>query len=151
MGSGNLERAKLYGGKLCKIALAAGVLSGIFLLVCSPLIFMMAWNLSDRAINDLQGMLFVCSYYLTGKAINSTVIGGIFCAGGDTKFGFLCDTVTMWVIIVPIGLLAAFVWKLPVLWVYFLLNLDEFVKLPAVYRHYKKYKWVKNLTEENRL
>lgn len=37
--------------------------------------------------------------------------------------------------------------KLPVLWVYFLLNLDELVKLPAVYRHYKKYAWVKNLTK----
>lgn len=32
--------------------------------------------------------------------------------------------------------------------VYFLLNLDEFVKLPAVYRHYKKYQWVRNLTRE---
>ena len=54
----------------------------------------------------------------------------------------------MWMIIVPIGLLAAFVFKLPVLAVYFLLNLDEFVKLPAVYRHYKKYQWVRNLTRE---
>ena len=77
-----------------------------------------------------------------------TVVAGIFCAGGDTKFGFLCDTVTMWIIIVPVGLLAAFVFKLPVLAVYFLLNLDEFVKLPAVYRHYKKYQWVRNLTRE---
>lgn len=30
--------------------------------------------------------------------------------------------------------------------VYFIVNLDEIVKLPAVYRHYKKYKWVKDLT-----
>ena len=33
-----------------------------------------------------------------------------------------------------------------VLAVYFLLNLDEWIKLPAVYRHYKQYKWVQNLT-----
>ncbi len=30
--------------------------------------------------------------------------------------------------------------------VYFVLNLDEIIKLPAVYRHYKKYIWVKDLT-----
>lgn len=30
--------------------------------------------------------------------------------------------------------------------VYFVLNLDEIVKLPVVYRHYKKYKWLRNLT-----
>ena len=31
--------------------------------------------------------------------------------------------------------------------VYFVLNLDELVKLPAVFKHYKQYKWLKNLTE----
>ena len=33
--------------------------------------------------------------------------------------------------------------------VYFLLNLDEMIKLPAVYRHYKKYQWVNNITRED--
>ena len=36
--------------------------------------------------------------------------------------------------------------KLPVMVVYFVLNLDEIIKLPVVYKHYKKYKWIKNLT-----
>jgi hypothetical protein len=36
--------------------------------------------------------------------------------------------------------------KVPILVVFFILNLDEMIKLPAVYKHYKKYKWVKNLT-----
>ena len=26
------------------------------------------------------------------------------------------------------------------------MNLDEIIKLPAVYKHYKKYNWVKDLT-----
>lgn len=37
--------------------------------------------------------------------------------------------------------------EIAVLMVYFVFNLDELVKLPAVFKHYKKYKWVKNLTE----
>lgn len=146
LGSGNLERAKEYGSKLCKLALAVGAVSGVVLLFFIPAIAGYSGNLNPQAQTYLRGMLFMCSYYLIGKSINMTVVAGIFCAGGDTKFGFLCDTVTMWLIIVPIGLLAAFVVKLPVLAVYFLLNLDEFVKLPAVYRHYKKYQWVRNLT-----
>ena len=52
----------------------------------------------------------------------------------------------MWCITVPLGMLAAFVLKLPVPAVYLIVNLDEMIKLPAVYRHYKKYKWVKDLT-----
>jgi Na+-driven multidrug efflux pump len=46
------------------------------------------------------------------------------------------------------GMIAAFVLKLPVLAVAFILTLDEFVKIPAVYKHYVKYKWVKNITRE---
>ena len=80
------------------------------------------------------------------KSINSTVIAGIFCAGGDSKFGFICDTITMWIITVPLGVITAFYFKVPVIVVYFIISLDEIVKLPAVYANYKKYNWVKNIT-----
>lgn len=148
LGCGNLEQAKEYGGKLCRISLAAGALSGIFLVGLSPLILRFVPDLSARAMGYLKIMLYICGYYLIGKSINSTVVAGIFCAGGDTRFGLMCDAVTMWMIIVPLGMAAAFWLRLPVLWVYFLLNLDEFVKLPAVCRHYRKYQWVRNLTNE---
>ena len=107
---------------------------------------LMVTDLSPQADTYLKGMLVMCSYYLVGKSVNSTTIAGIFCAGGDSKFGFLCDTVTIWCVTVPLGLMAAFVFHLPVLAVYFVINLDEIIKLPAVYLHYKKYQWVKNLT-----
>lgn len=106
----------------------------------------MAVDLSVQAEGYLKWMLVMCSCYMVGKSVNCTTIGGIFCAGGDSRFGFLCDTVTMWCIAVPAGCIAAFVFRLPVPVVYFIVNLDEMVKLPAVYKHYKKYKWVKNLT-----
>ena len=93
-------------------------------------------------------MLMMCSYYILGRSINSTLIGGIFSAGGDTKFGFICDTLTMWAFIVPVGFITAFVLDWPVMVVYFLLNLDEIIKLPAVFIHYRKYKWVKNIINE---
>ena len=46
------------------------------------------------------------------------------------------------------GFLAAFALKLPVMVVYCIVNLDEIVKIPAVYLHYKKYIWVRNITRE---
>ena len=145
LGAGKLELAKAYGRKLCKLSVICGIISGLFLLLVSPLILSVS-DLSDTANGYLKYMLFMCSYYMVGKSVNGTTIAGIFCAGGDSKFGFLCDTIAMWCITVPLGMIAAFVLKLPVLAVYFIINLDEIVKLPAVYRHYKKYKWVKDLT-----
>ena len=147
LGRGNLSLAKEYGGHLCRAALLAGAVSGGIILAGMPFLFTIAGNLSSQAQSYLKVMLYICSYCMIGKSINSTVVAGIFCAGGDTRFGLLCDAVTMWAIIIPIGWIAAFVIKLPVLTVYFLLNLDELVKLPAVYWHYKKYRWVRNLTQ----
>lgn len=147
LGRGDKDKAREYGDRLCHIAILIGVISGLIILVCSPLIVRFSGTLSIQAKEYLQSMLFICAYYMIGKSVNCTTISGIFCAGGDTKFGFFCDLITLWAVVVPIGALAAFVWKLPILVVYFLLNLDEIIKLPAVYIHYKKYHWVKNLTE----
>lgn len=148
LGTGELETAKKVGNKLFKLSVLAGVISGLVILILIPLIVSHSNTLSIQAKEYLQVMLVVCSYYIIGKSVNSTVISGIFCAGGDTKFGLICDIITMWIIVVPLGLVAAFVWKLPVLWVYILLNIDEIIKLPAVYIHYKKYNWVKNIIKE---
>ena len=149
LGKGDLDKAKQHGDQLCHLTILTGVISGIIILFCSPLVLKFAGTLTDQASTYLQYMLYICAYYIIGKAVNSTVIAGIFCAGGDTKFGLKCDLVTMWFIIVPLGLIAAFVLDLPVIVVYFLLNLDEMIKLPAVYRHYKKYNWVNNLTRKD--
>lgn len=145
LGAGNLERGKEYGSKLCHLGLVSGILSGVFIAAISPVI-VSAVNLTNTASHYLQIMLLMCVYYMVGRTMNCVVISGLFCAGGDTRFGFICDTVTMWCFIVPFGALAAFVLKLPVLGVFFLLNLDEIIKLPVVYKHYKKYNWVKDLT-----
>ena len=145
LGQGNLEKARSYGGRLCRISIVSGIISGLVLLALSPLILPVS-NLSDVSAGYLRGMLLICSYYMIGRAVNATTIAGIFCAGGDSRFGLLCDTIVMWVIAVPLGLISAFVLNLPVLAVYFVISLDEMVKLPAVYRHYKKYAWVKDLT-----
>ena len=146
LGAGHLEQARRYGGKLCRLSIVAGAISGGVILCFSPLILRYAGSLSSQAHTYLRFMLIVCSYYLIGRSLNSTIINGIFSAGGDTVFGLKCDTINMWLVIVPMGLLAAFVLKLPVPVVYFLMNLDEFTKIPAEWLHYRKYKWVRNLT-----
>lgn len=146
LGEGNLPEAKKSGNILCKIAIISGCLTGAVILLLTPVILHIT-NLSATAAGYLRYMLFMSSYYVIGKSINAMTIGGIFPAGGDTKFGLRCDAVTMWCFAVPLGCIAAFILKLPVLAVYFVLNLDELVKLPAVFKHYRKYKWVNNLTE----
>lgn len=145
LGADRLQEAKEIGETLTKTAIIAGIVSGLVLIALSPFITKMV-DLTPTARGYLQKMLLISSYYIAGKSVNCMTIGGIFAAGGDSKFGMLCDSVTLWCIIVPLGCICAFILKLPVMVVYFVLNLDEIIKLPVVYKHYKKYKWIKNLT-----
>ena len=145
LGADRLQEAKEAGGTLTRTAIIAGIISGLVLIILSPFITKMV-DLTPTARGYLQKMLLISSYYIAGKSVNCMTIGGIFAAGGDSKFGMLCDSVTLWCITVPLGCICAFILKLPVMVVYFVLNLDEIIKLPVVYKHYKKYKWIKNLT-----
>ncbi|MBO7425290.1 MAG: MATE family efflux transporter [Clostridiales bacterium] len=147
LGAGDLKHGKEYGDKIFKISIISGIILGLLTAASTPVVLRIV-GLTPKAEYYLMWMLIMCSYYILGRSINSVVISGILAAGGDTKFGMICDTVTMWAFIVPVGALLAFVVKIPVVWVCFFLYLDEMVKIPVVYWYYKRYRWVKNIVNK---
>lgn len=148
LGEGKIEEGKKAGHTMFKLAAATGILGGLIILLMIPIALDYAM-LTDQALKYLRFMLYINVYYIIGSAVNSTLISGVFRAGGDSRFGFICDTIDMWCYAVPLGFFAAFVLKLPVEPVYFLLCTDEFVKWPWVFKHFYSYKWAKNITREN--
>lgn len=148
IGENRLDAAESGAKKLMKLTVISGALGGLLILIITPFVLSYA-SLSDTAMHYLKYMLLINSYYVMGAAVNTTLIAGVFRAGGDSRFGFICDTIDMWCYAVPLGFIAAFVLKLPVMWVYFLLCTDEFVKWPWVIKHYKSGKWLHNITRDN--
>lgn len=147
MGAGDMEHAREYASKLMKLTVITGAIGGALVLCATPFVLHFA-QLSDTAMYYLKYMLLINTYYIMGTAVNTTLIAGVFRSGGDSRFGLVCDTIDMWCYAVPLGFIAAFALKLPVLVVYFLLCTDEFVKWPWVIRHYRSGKWLKNITRE---
>lgn len=145
IGEGRLEDAKKDAGRSCKVTLLIGALTGVFLLCIRPCVVYF-FELTERAEGYLMLMLLISSYYVIGQAINTLLISGVFRAGGNSRFGMICDIVVMWGISVPLGFLSAFVLKLPPMAVYLILCLDELWKIPPVYRYYKSYRWLKDIT-----
>jgi len=147
LGEGSLEEG-IKAGHLClRLAVITGVIGGLIVWLIKPFALSHA-DLSAKALDYLNFMLNINIYYITGTSVNTCLIAGVFRAGGDSKFGFKCDLIDMWVYAVPLGLLAAFVFKLPVKVVYFLLCTDEFVKWPWVFKHFYSHKWAKNITRD---
>ena len=79
------------------------------------------------------------------KVQNMILGGGIIRSGGKTKYVMCIDFIGTWLFGVPFGLLAAFVWKLPIPWVYFILSLEEIVRLVISLVLFRKKIWMEQL------
>ena len=147
IGAKKMEEAKTDSKRVMVLMVVTGFLGGLAIWAITPLALSVA-SLSPTAMGYLKTMLYINVFYIMGTAVNGTMINGIFRAGGDSKFGMICDIFDMWVYAVPLGFLAAFVLKLPPMVVYVLLCTDEFVKWPWVFGHYKSGKWLNNITRD---
>lgn len=147
MGSGNLELASRNASRLVRSTVMAGLI-GSFMVVCMKPLLPYIAQLSETASRYRDILLYINAGTVFGAAVNTVLICGVFRAGGDSKFGFVLDTIIMWGVSVPLGLLAAFVLKLPPVVVYLVLFLDEFEKMPFNVVHYVRRKWLNNITRE---
>ena len=93
-------------------------------------------------------MILCVAINTAAKSMNCTLLDGISTAGGDAKFDIMGNIWSMWCFGIPLGFITAFVLDWPVLAVALIINADEIVKLPAMYLHYRKGIWLKDLTRE---
>ena len=147
IGSGELKTAKRDAASVLRVALYAGIIGGLVLLAISPIVPNFV-KISATARRYLRVMLLINTVYQCGQIINTVLISSLFRCGGDSKYGMKLDIFCMWCYAVPLGLISAFVLKLPPLVVYTFMCTDEFAKMPFALRHYKKGNWIRNLTRE---
>lgn len=147
LGAGNLSLGKKYGDRAAILSVFFGLFYTIAVLALIPLVSLFV-KLTPQAYDYMVGMFVILSVYMIGRCICTIVLNGVFTAGGDTMFDFVSLIIFMWCIALPCAFLGAFYFHLPVLLVYACTCLDEVGKVPAVLIHFKRYKWVKNLTRQ---
>ena len=147
LGANLLAKAKEYAARLTKLSAVVGIGTGLLLVMMTPVI-MNITELSPKAAEYLKIMIVFTGLNIAAQSVNHVVLDGIFGAGGDAKFDMKTNIIFMWCICVHLSLMAAFWWHLPAPVVFCLCNMDEIIKLPVVFVHYRKYIWLKNITRE---
>ena len=147
IGAKEFHLAKEYGKRFLWLSIITGAVGGGIILIAAP-IANHVMTLSQEAQGYLYFMFFVMSYFTLCQAINTTLVVGVFRAGGDTRFGLILDVSTMWGCSILLGMIAAFVFYAPVQVVYILLMSDEVIKVPITVMRYRSYKWIQNVTRE---
>lgn len=151
LGENRMEDTKVYAKRMLWLTVIVSLLGCCVILAIRP--FMVQFyrdKLTETAIYYLWIIMIMTTWRLVGEGINTCLICGCFRGGGDAKFGMVVDTVFMWGVSVPLMAIAAYVLKLPPVWVYFVMTLDEFEKMPVVFAHYFKFKWMKNITRDQK-
>ncbi len=148
LGERKPEKALSDSSSLFRTTLLCGLVCGVILVAVTPLIPHIA-KVSDTAASYMKVMMLLGAVYQIGQLVNTLVIAAILRCGGDTKFGMALDIITMWGWAVPVGLLTAFVFRLPPLVVYAFMCTDEFVKMPFALARFKSGKWLNNITREH--
>lgn len=145
IGENKQHFARIYAKRLVKLSLFFGILGGAMILLARPWIIQF-FAMSDLAQDYMEFMFLVMAGFVVCQSLNTTIIVGVFRAGGDTRVGLFIDAGTMWCGSILLGFFAAFVFHAPVKIVYLILLCDELWKLPFSFGRMKQEKWLNNVT-----
>jgi Na+-driven multidrug efflux pump len=145
IGAGEPEKAYRYAGRFILIGFLGSLLFGVLIFFISTPVLSL-YQISETARSYAQNILYIFSLTIWMRVLTIVLIMGVIRSGGDTRFAFLADILTLWLIGIPIALTGAFVFHLPVYYVYLLVLIEELVKLILVFRRYLSRKWINDLT-----
>lgn len=145
LGEGDKKKTMEQGWMFLGLGLSLGLISGIFImLVSNPIIG--SYDVSEATAAIAKQLMASISFIMVFQATNSILTKGVLRGGGDTKMLMLADNIFLWVVSLPLGLLAGFVFKLPAFWIYACLKSDQIIKTVWCVIRLKSEKWIKKIS-----
>ena len=144
LGSREYNQAYRDSWRLIRYGLFGAVILSALVVVASPL-YVQIYQVDDAVKLLTRQILLAYALIAPFKVLNMIAGGGILRSGGKTNYVMLIDMIGTWVFGVPLGLLSAFVWKLSIPCVYFILSLEECVRFGITVLALRSKRWMQSL------
>ena len=144
LGADDEEKAWSQAVSFVRLTVAAGIIIALAVCALSPL-YVRLFNVAPDTRAITVRILIAFALVFTAKVFNMVVGGGVLQAGGQTKFMTAVNIIGTWGFGVPLGIVTAYVLKLPIWWVYFILSLEEYVRLAISVWLLNSRRWMKNV------
>jgi len=145
IGERDEKTAREYASRIARFAPLLALGAALLLFPISrllPLIF----TVNPETLGAAMQMFIILCFAYPFRAFNMAMIIGICRAGGDTVFSAVYDIGAMWIIILPLAAIAAFVIKTPVWVIYICVAAEDPLKaILGVWRLISG-KWLNNVT-----
>ena len=144
LGSKEYDEAYRDSWRLIRYGFIGSVILSALVVATSPM-YVEIYQV-DAAVKLLTRQILL-AYALVApfKVLNMIAGGGVIRSGGKTNYVMAIDIIGTWGFGVPLGLLSAFVWKLPIPYVYFLLSLEECVRFAITVVILRSKRWMQSL------
>ena len=131
IGMGDIKVVKQYSIRLQKLFLGIGIVSGIILFfIRIPILNL--YDLSASTKEMANTFLIILSVVIVGMSYQMPTNNGIIRGGGNAMFVVKMDLVSIWMIVIPLSFIMAFVVKASPAVVVCCLNADQIFKcIPA--------------------
>jgi len=144
VGEGDLKRAQDEGAAYVLLAFLLGLVAvPLFLLLEGP--YMSLYDVSETTKSIAHGMLVCTCCMMPVQTVAYVTSKGVLRGGGDTTFLLLADSSLIWFVSIPLGALAAFVWHMSPVWVFFLLRVEYPLKGIVCFIRFCTKKWIKEI------
>lgn len=147
IGEGKKEAAVEYAFTIGFFSIAMGMIAGIIIYLIRPVVVDL-YNVTDATKMIAMEIMKVTSIIVVFQSLGVNMMMGVLRGGGDAKFVLVNDIIFMWLVAIPGGFLAAFVFKLPIVIVFFIIKSDEVLKSIVSIFRVTSGKWVKDVTRD---
>ena len=148
IGEDRPEQVRAAGRTMSVIVLCIGmVLGSILFLLRDPLLSLYA--LSEDALLLADHLIVIMSVVMVGMSYQMPV-SAILQGSGDIRFCASMNLISVWLIVMPLSFIAAFVLDLPVEIVVICLQSDQVFKCVPVFLRFRRYRWIHKLTVEEK-
>ncbi len=149
LGEGNKEKTMEQGYHFFGLGLVLGALSAGFVFVFSDTIIGYYKNVSPETVAIAKQLMNAICLIIVFQGTNSIMTKGVLRGGGDTKMLVLADNIFLWVLAIPLGILAGFYLKLSAFWIYVFLKSDQIVKTFWAFLRLRSKKWIKKISTKS--
>lgn len=141
LGAGDRDRAYEAGVKLLLTGLVCSVVLSVAVALLSPF-YVRLFNVEAEVMATAVKIICVFALFAPVKVLNMIMGSGILRSGGKTAYLMCIDIFGTWGVGVPLGLLSAFTFSLPIWWVYFILTTEECFRLLIGTVVFRTRKWM---------
>ncbi|OOO00180.1 MAG: MATE family efflux transporter [Epulopiscium sp. Nele67-Bin004] len=145
IGEGDYDKTKRSAATIALCVGVSGVISGIIAYNIRGFVVQF-YNVEEATKQIAMMIIGINSFVIVFQTLANTINVGILRAGGDVKFVLVNDIIFMWIVAIPLGIVAAFVLNLNLIYVFIIVRLDEILKMLVGGYRLLSWKWINNVT-----